>query len=474
MALQNVATPSADVATRESPYDCNVVGEMAVMFQSSKFRLVAGVAVALMFAGYQIPASFAQEQVAAADTATAPEPLSAEELEILVARIALYPDELVAVIVAAALYPLQIIEAQRFLDDVKTKKDLQPKSDWDGSVVSLLNYPLIIKMMSDDLDWTQAMGEAITNQQKDVLVAIQQLRDKAVAEGIIKTDDKIVIVEENDNIVIQPASAEIVYVPQYEPAMLYEPNYVAAPIYYYPDPYPHYYDPGAAYFAAFVTGAVFGAVVDWDDWGVWGGHGNWGNDIDIDCNNCFNDREFNGKVNINDVDWKHVDRNKISYDKKQINKVDQKEFKNSIKSDDRNSVRNKSTDLKKSRPSTSPTKGNQVKDVRNSTLDGLKTQPTTKPAVSKPSVSKPTSVTKPAAKPDISKPTKKPNTIDRPVGKPKPAAKPDTRPKTPSPIGDVNRGKDTMLQSDRGGKSMGGGQGGGGKSQKKVKKPGKR
>ena len=72
---------------------------------------------------------------------------------------------------------------QRFLDGVKTKPDLKPGADWDGSVISLMNYPDIVKMMSDDLDWTQVMGEAITNQQKDVLVAIQQLREKAVAEG---------------------------------------------------------------------------------------------------------------------------------------------------------------------------------------------------------------------------------------------------------------------------------------------------
>ncbi|MEE4238087.1 MAG: DUF3300 domain-containing protein, partial [Anderseniella sp.] len=135
--------------------------------------------------------SSAQTAAAAepAAEATAPEPLTEEELEILVARIALYPDELVALISAASLYPLQIIEADRFLEQRKTKPDLQPKADWDGSVVSLLNYPEIVKMMSEDLDWTQAFGDALVNQQQDVLVAIQQLRERAVAQGVIKTDD---------------------------------------------------------------------------------------------------------------------------------------------------------------------------------------------------------------------------------------------------------------------------------------------
>jgi hypothetical protein len=155
-----------------------------------------------------------------------------------VARIALYPDELVAVISAASLYPLQIIEAQRFLDDLETKKDLKPKATWDGSVVSLLNYPQIVQMMSEDLDWTQLFGEAIVNQQDDVLAAIQQLREQAVANGVIKSDEKVTVVQQEDNIVIQPASKEVIYVPQYEPEMLYEPDYVYRPITYYPTPTP--------------------------------------------------------------------------------------------------------------------------------------------------------------------------------------------------------------------------------------------
>ncbi len=328
-------------------------------------------------------------------------------------------------------------------------------------------------MMSDDLEWTQALGDAISNQQKDVLVAIQQLRDKAVAEGIIKTDDKVKVVKENDNIVIQPASPEIIYVPQYAPEMLYEPEYVAAPVAYYPDPYPSYYYPTAPYFAAFVTGAVWGAAVDWNDWGVWGGNGNWGNDIDIDCNNCFNNNNFNGKVNINDVDWKNVDRSKIKFDKNQLNKIDNTKIRNGLEQNNRNNIKNKSADLKKNRPSTMPAKGNQVKDVRKSTLEGLQGKPgggKQKPALGK----------KPGQggggnldKPGQGGGNKKPGgNYNRPAGKPKPAARPDVRPKNPSPLGDINRGRDTKIQSNRGGKSMGGGLGGGGRPQKRVVRSG--
>ena len=91
-------------------------------------------------------------------------------------------------------------------------------------MISLLNYPEVVKMMSDDLDWTQSLGDALTYQQKDVLIAIQQLRDEAVAKDIIKSDDKIQVVESGDNVIIQPTVAETIYVPQYEPQMLYAPT----------------------------------------------------------------------------------------------------------------------------------------------------------------------------------------------------------------------------------------------------------
>jgi hypothetical protein len=427
---------------------------------------VGAAALTLLLAGFgSAHPALAQQQVAAADASsdvTAPEPLSADEL---VARIALYPDELIAVITAAALYPLQIVEAARFLERYEKDKGLKPKESWDGSVVSLLNYPDIVKMMSDDLEWTQALGDAIAYQQKDVLVAIQQLRDEAVAKGVIKTDDKIQVVKENDNFVIKSASPEVIYVPQYPPQMFYEPDYVWEPIRYYPDPYPYYVYPGATFFAGAVTGAIWAAAVDWDNWGVWGGGWN-GNDIDIDCNNCFNNRDFNGNININDVDWKNVDRSKIKIDRDQLNKFDQTNIKNRIEKNGDNAIRDRARDIKKNDKLANrvPGKTAATRDIRKSTLDGLKAKPAnvTRPA-------KPANIQKPAAKPTANRPAAKPAKVNRPASKPKPAARVDNRPKKPSGLGNVDRGKATKVSSNRGHQSMGGGSRGGG--HKQIKRP---
>jgi hypothetical protein len=436
--------------------------------------LLAGVAswMALAPLGGPIAVAWAQE-AAVEDTAAtdAPAPLTEDELEILVARIALYPDELIAVISGASLYPLQIVEASRFLDQYEKDKTLKPKDSWDGSVISLLNYPQIVKMMADDLDWTQELGDALAYQQKDVLVAIQQLRDEAVAKGIIKTDDKIEVVEEDDNVIIKSASPDVIYVPQYEPEMLYVPGYAVAPIRYYPDPYPYYYYPTATFFAGVVTGAIWGAAVDWNHWGVWGGRWN-GGGVDIDCNNCFNNRNFNGKININDVDWKNVDRSKIKVDKNQFNKMDRKNISKNIRADGNKSIGDKAANLKKGNASTLPGKAAGTRDVRKSTLDGLKNKPgnTTmaKPDLKKP-VNKP-NVSKPASKPNVSKPAN----VSRPSGKPKPGAKIDKRPTKPSGLGNVSPGRNQKISSKRGAQSMGGGNRGGGGGHKQIKRSGGR
>jgi hypothetical protein len=432
----------------------------------------AALALLIVGLGWTHPV-FAQEQVAGvdadtADAATSPEPLSADEMEVLVARIALYPDELVAVITAAALYPLQIVEAARYLDQFAKDKNLKPKDSWDGSVISLLNYPDVVKMMSDDLEWTQSLGDAIAYQQKDVLVAIQQLRDEAVAKGVIKTDDKMQVVEENDNVIIKSTNPEVIYVPQYEPQMLYEPNYAWQPISYYPDPYPNYWYPGATFFAGAVTGAIWAAAVDWDDWGVWGG--DWdGGDLDIDCNDCFNNRDFDGKLNFNDADWKNIDRDKINIDRDQLNKLDRNNIKNRIDRGGKNAVRDRARDIKKRDQVThhrGPGKTAGTRDVRKSTLDGLKGQAANRPAT------RPAAGNRPAGKPGVDRPSanRKPAAANRKAGKPKAGARADNRSKKPSGLGNPSRGKQTKVSSNRGHKSMGGGNRGGG-GHKQIRRP---
>jgi hypothetical protein len=396
----------------------------------------------------------AEEQQAMQSTAEqAPEPLRAEELEILVARIALYPDELVAAILAGSIYPVQIVQADRYLEQSKSKKDLKPNKSWDGSVISLLNYPEILGMMNDDLDWTEALGQAVTNQQKDVLQAIQQLRDRAVAQGVLKSDDKTKVVQQNNKVVIQPASANKIYVPVYQPEMLYVPTYVPVPVTYYAQPYPSYYYPTAPYFAGFVTGAVWGAVVDWDDWGVWGGSGNWGNDINIDCNNCFNNNDFNGNINWNDVDWNNVDRNKISFDKSQFNKLDSKALRDGLQANSHNSLAAKTGDLRRNAPAAGSGKADSLpRDIRNSALKELKQKPTT----SKPKAEK--NASKLADKTGKGGGNYKAKASSRPAAKPKPGGQADLRSSKPSPIGDVARGREVREFSNRGGRSMGGGE----------------
>jgi hypothetical protein len=401
-----------------------------------------------------------EETASAASQANRPEPLDEDELEVLVSRIALYPDELVAVIVAASLYPVQVVEAERYLAQVKKQPDAKPDKDWDGSVISLLNYPEIVKMMSEDLNWTEALGNAVTYQQKELLEAIQQLRDKAIAQKVLKSDDKAVVVHENGNVVIQPAAADKIYVPIYEPQMLYDPGYPPAPLTYYSDYYPSYYYPTAPYFPGFITGVIWGAIIDWNDWGIWGGNGNWGNDIDINCRNCFNNRDFNGNIKWNDVDWANVDHRKMSFDKSQFNKINRNDIRRGLEGNDRNNLKNRANDLKRNQPAFSQQGSRQAKDVRKSTLDGLQKQ--TKQAkrgagakdAKRPSQG--SAVKKAAQRPSGSK-------AQRPSGKKKPAARKDVRSKKPSPMGDINRGQKAKKYSNRGGRSMGGGYNRGGR-----------
>lgn len=391
----------------------------------------------------------------------------------LVARIALYADELVALVSAASLFPLQVVEAERFLEARKKNPDLMPKEGWDGSVISLLNYPDIVKMMSEELEWTQSFGQAITYQQKDVLIAIQQLRDEALAKHIIKSDDKVKVVEEGDNIIIQSASPETIYVPQYPPEMLYEPDYVPAPVAYYPDPYPAYYYPAATFFAGAVTGAAFAAVVDWDDWGVWGGR--WNGDIDVDCNKCFNNIDIDGKIKWNDIDWKNVDRSKLQIDRDQFQKFDRTNIKNNIKADGDNNIRNRAAEINRDRVVARPGAGaTQIKDVRRSTLEGLKAQPRpeVRPDARPGSGQAVAKAQGGGSKPSVNRPKgKKPSQVNRPAGKPKMAAKAQNRPKKPSGLGNVSSGRREVASSRRGGESMGGGHRGGG-SHKAIKRGG--
>ena len=151
------------------------------------------------------------------------EKLGPAELEQLVIRIALYPDLLVAQILPASTYPLEVVKASRFLDENNGKVDEETikSADWDPSIGALMHYPDVLKMMNDDLDWITALGDAVVAQQDDVMAAIQQVRIKAQDAGNLESNDKIVIVRETRYITIAPANPQVIYVPTYNPSVIY-------------------------------------------------------------------------------------------------------------------------------------------------------------------------------------------------------------------------------------------------------------
>jgi len=168
------------------------------MKADAKFR-TATVALALAALVANFPASpvFAQTPAPAPAAAASPDmPLSAEELEQLVARIALYPDDLVALVLPASTNPLQIVQAERYLAKRKADPKAPLDDKWDDAVKTILNYPEVVTMMSSDLDWTAALGEAVVADQGEVLEAIQAFRRKTQAAGNLKSDPKQTVVVE--------------------------------------------------------------------------------------------------------------------------------------------------------------------------------------------------------------------------------------------------------------------------------------
>ena len=201
---------------------------------------------------------------------------SVEQIDQMTAPIALYPDDLLAQMFIAATYPLEVVQAERWVgepENAKLKGDqlaaaLEPQT-WDPSVKSLVPYPQVLKMMSDQLDWTQRLGDAFLAQQADVMASVQRLRLKAQDAGTLKTTEQQKVEvqpapagssTQQQTIVIQPANPEVVYVPTYNPTTVYGSwPYPAYPPPYYP-PYPAYY-PGYVPGAALATGLAFGVGV---------------------------------------------------------------------------------------------------------------------------------------------------------------------------------------------------------------------
>jgi hypothetical protein len=226
-----------------------------------------------------LPASHAQAPAQ-------PPAFKPEEIEQLVAPIALYPDPLIAQILMASTYPLEVVSAARWQKSNpglkgKQLEDALQQQPWDPSVKSLVAFPQVLTMMDSKLDMTQKLGDAFLAQQKEVMNAIQRLRAKADQTGNLKSGKEVKVekTQEGGNtyITIEPSDPQVVYVPTYNPAVVYGAwPYPAYPPYAY---YPPGYVPGAAFWG-FAAGVAIGAA--WNN-----GNCNWGSG-DININNSNN------------------------------------------------------------------------------------------------------------------------------------------------------------------------------------------
>jgi hypothetical protein len=263
-----------------------------------------------------VPAN-AQDQPSAAAQPQA-QLLDAGQLDQLVAPIALYPDTLLAQVLMASTYPLEVVQADRWAKANKSLKgdaltSALAKQGWDASVKQLVSTPTVLDQMNQQLDWTQKLGDAVLAQQADVMDAIQRLRAKAQSTGKLETtkQQKVEVTEQAGKqvIVIEPASPETVYVPYYDPAVVYGTwPYPEYPAYYFP-PAP-YYGVGGPLARGIAWGAGFAIGREiWDnfDWG----HGNINVDIDRDVNI---DRNVN-RGDVNFSKWEHNSQHRrgVSY-----------------------------------------------------------------------------------------------------------------------------------------------------------------
>src|SRR3984893_15614331 len=202
---------------------------------------------------------------------------SPKELQQLVAPIALYPDALVAQILAAATYPTQIVEADRWMqrhsnlkgDELAKEVD---KQHWDPSIKALAQFPSVLENMDKNLTWTSSLGEAYANQQQDVTDAVQTMRQQARQAGHLNSNEQEQVTTQDKTIIIQPASPEVVYVPAYDPWLVY-----GAPIIAYPGwvPVPGIFfgGPAISFGVGFGIGFFGGFGWGWHHWGCdWHGH----------------------------------------------------------------------------------------------------------------------------------------------------------------------------------------------------------
>jgi hypothetical protein len=271
--------------------------------------IAAGLLAAGSMADAQKPAPAAAPAAAQADStkADSAKKLTPDQLQSLVAPIALYPDDLLTNCLVASTYPLEIVALQQYMakhPELKDKAlaDSVAKQPWDPSIQSMAALPDAVKRLAEDIQWTTELGNAFLGQQKELMDAVQVMRKKAKGKGALESNEQqkveTKVVEKTEVIVVESKNPEVVYVPSYSPTVVY-----GAPVYPYPPIYYPYYPPGAA-LVSFSVGMMWGAAM----WGGaccrygWGGGGN----VYINHHNSFNNVNINNRNNINrGNNWQH-------------------------------------------------------------------------------------------------------------------------------------------------------------------------
>ncbi|HEX6047421.1 MAG TPA: DUF3300 domain-containing protein [Pyrinomonadaceae bacterium] len=244
----------------------------------------------------------AQDQAAQASVK-----IPAEQLDSLVAPIALYPDNLLSQTLVASTYPLEIIQLQQWLErnpdlakDQKKLSDAVKKQPWDPSIQAMAPMPDVVKRLADDIQWTTDLGNAFLAQQSDVMDSVQRMRVKAKGTGALASNQQqkveTQVVESKEVIVIEQSNPQVVYVPSYNPTVVY-----GAPVYPYP---PIYYPPSTG---AVIAASAISFGVGWAMGAAWGGGWGWGcgwggGDININNNNNFNrNTNISGGNRVNNI-----------------------------------------------------------------------------------------------------------------------------------------------------------------------------
>jgi hypothetical protein len=385
-----------------------------------------------------------------------------EELDQMLAPIALYPDSLLAQILMASTYPIEVVQADRW---VKANKNLPPdalndgldRQNWDLSVKALVPFPNVLSMMSERLDWTQSLGDAFLAQEADVMATIQQLRAKAYAAGNLHSNQQLAVSRQGTIIVIEPANPQVVYVPAYNPVVVYGrwwyPAYPPMVIYPYP--------PGAVIATGIIFFGVGIAVASaWNHgWGYW----NWGGrNVYVNVNRTVNINRTTTVINTRDMrttTWQHSPEHRkgVAYrdpgtrEKYAPANRQAVETRRDYRGHDPSQPARPTTAVSRPGQDTKPGPGTVARPSTQTAPTVTRSAPETKPgpaAVAHPSTQAGPAVTRPApeAKPG-------PATVARPSSQARPAQT-ISRPAPSSTIYGVEQGSKTSKDSARGRDSL--------------------